>query len=159
MGAAFSNIAGKDSRALAFIDPYNRLQVATEGEDIWRSATSVGGGYLEIEQEEYDGKVSRSKFYKVEPTPLAVDLDGDGIEELVVPQNLVKEGLLAVVFKGPAGYRLQSVNTGFEGGITALGAFKTEDNIQPTLIAAFVRFTNFLKTSGETQIIMTIPQE
>jgi hypothetical protein len=106
-----------------------------------------------------DVRGGRSKFYKIEPTPLAVDLDGDGIEEIVVPQNLVKEGLLAVVFRGPAGFRLQSVETGFEGGITALGAYKTEDATQPTLIAAVVRFTNLFKTAGETQIIMTIPQE
>ena len=76
---------------------------------------------MEVELEYGAGTNDRSKFYPIEPTPLAVDLDGDGIEELVVPQNLVKEGLLAVVFKGPAGFRLQSVNTGFEGGITALG--------------------------------------
>jgi hypothetical protein len=100
-----------------------------------------------------------TKFYKIEPTPLAVDLDGDGIEELVVPQNLVKEGLLAVVFKGPAGYRLQSIDTGFDAGITTLGAFKTDDAIQPTLVATVVRFSNFLNTSGETQIIMTLPSE
>ena len=81
------------------------------------------------------------------------------MEELIVPQNLVKEGLVAIVFKGPAGFRLQSVNTGFEGGITALGAFKTADASQPTLVASVVRFTNFLKTSGETQIIMTVPQD
>jgi len=159
MGAAFSNIAGKDMRALAFIDQFNRLQVATEGEDIWRSSTSVGGGYMEVEQEYGGGRDARVRFFKIEPTPLAVDLDGDGIEELVIPQNLVKEGLLAVVFKGPAGFRLQSVNTGFEGGITALGAFKSEDNVQPTLIASVVRFNNILKSSGETQIIMTVPQE
>jgi hypothetical protein len=77
----------------------------------------------------------------------------------VVPQNLVKEGLLAIVFKGPAGYRLQSIDTRFEGGITALGAFKTDDAIQPTLVATVVRFNNFLNMSGETQIIMTMPQE
>jgi hypothetical protein len=159
MGAAFCNIMGKDTRSLAFIDKYNRLQIATEGEDLWRSSTSVGGGYMEVEQQYGGGRDLRSSFYKIEPTPLAVDLDGDGIEELVVPQNLVREGLLAVVFKGPAGFRLQSVNTGFEGGITALGAFKTEDDTQPTLIAAVVRFNNILKTSGETQIIMTVPQE
>jgi hypothetical protein len=159
MGAAFSNIAGKDTRSLAFIDSFNRLQVATEGEELWRSSTSVGGGYMEIEQEYGAGRNSRSSFYKIEPTPLAVDLDGDGVDELIVPQNLVKEGLLAVVFKGPAGFRLQSVNTGFEGGITALGAFKTEDSPQPTIIIAVVRFTNVFRTSGETQIIMTIPQE
>jgi hypothetical protein len=115
---------------------------------------------MEVEQEYvHSSRTSRSKFYKIEPTPLAVDLDGDGIEELVIPQNLVKEGVVAVVFKGPAGFRLQSVNTGFEGGITALAAFKNEDASQPTLIASVVRFTNFLKTSGETQIIMTVPQE
>ncbi len=158
-GAAFCNIMGKDTRSLALIDQYNRLQIATEGEDLWRSSTSVGGGYMEVEQQYGAGPSLRSSFYKIEPTPLAVDLDGDGIEELVVPQNLVKEGLLAVVFKGPAGFRLQSVNTGFEGGITALGAFKTENDTQPTLIAAVVRFNNMLKSSGDTQIIMTVPQE
>jgi hypothetical protein len=133
--------------------------VSNEGEDLWRSSTSVGGGYMEIEQQVGAGPSLRSSFYKIEPTPLAVDLDGDGIEELVVPQNLVREGVLAVVFKGPAGFRLQSVSTGFEGGITALGAFRAEDSNQPTLIAAVVRFSSFLKTSGETQIIMTVPQE
>ncbi|HXJ83000.1 MAG TPA: VCBS repeat-containing protein [Candidatus Methylomirabilis sp.] len=159
MGAAFCNIMGKDTRSLAFIDQYNRLQIATEGEDLWRSSTSVGGGYMEVEQQYGAGPSLRSSFFKIEPTPLAVDLDGDGIEEIVVPQNQVREGLIAVVFKGPAGFRLQSVNTGFEGGITALGAFKAEDDTQPTLIAAVVRFNNMLKSSGDTQIIMTVPQE
>jgi hypothetical protein len=159
MGAAFSNIMGKDTRSLAFIDSANRLQVATEGEDLWRSSTSVGGGYMEVEQQYGGGRDLRSRFFKIEPTPLAVDLDGDGVEELIVPQNLVREGLVAVVFKGPAGFRLQSVNTGFEGGVTALGAFKTEDSPQPTIFAAVVHFNNFLKTSGDTQIIMTVPQE
>ena len=51
MGAAFCNITGKDTRSLAFVDEYNRLQVSTEGEELWRSATSVGGGYMEVEQE------------------------------------------------------------------------------------------------------------
>ncbi|MGH7349008.1 MAG: hypothetical protein ACREI6_03250 [Candidatus Rokuibacteriota bacterium] len=160
MGAAFSNIMGKDTRALAFVDEFNRLQIANEGEDLWRSSTSVGGGYMRVEvYTDFTSRMQRSKFFKIEPTPLAVDLDGDGIDELVVPQNLVKEGLLAVVFKGPAGFRLQSVNSGFEGGITCLGAYKTEDATQPTVIASVVRFGNFLKTSGETQIIMTVPQE
>jgi hypothetical protein len=95
--------------------------------------------------------------------PVSIDLDGDGIEEIVVPQNTIREGLLAVVFKGPAGIRLQSVESGFEGAITALGAFLTEDSNQPTLVAAVVRFQGFLQTylkrSGETQIIMTVPQD
>jgi hypothetical protein len=162
MGAAFSNIMGKDTRSLALIDEFNRLQIVNEGEELWRSSTVVGGGYMSVElvAAYTSSRTERSKFFKIEPTPLAVDLDGDGVDELIVPQNLVREGLLAIVFKGPAGYRLQSINSGFEGGITCLGAYKTEDAIQPTIIAAVVRFSGLiLRTGGETQIIMTVPQE
>jgi hypothetical protein len=162
MGAVFSNMNGKDStRALAFVDEFNRLQMTVDGEDIWRSGTAVGGGAITLEQEtgQMTGRVMRTAFYKIEPTPLAIDLDGDGVDEVIVPQNIVKEGLIAVVFKGPAGFRLQSIDTGFEGMITAIGGFKTDDATQPTLIATVVRYKNVLKTSGETQVIMTVPQE
>ena len=161
MGATFSNINGKDSRVLAFIDEFNRLQMSVEGEDLWRSGTAVGGGAITIEQEtgQVTNRVMRTAFYKIEPTPVAIDLDGDGIDEILVPQNIVKEGLLAIVFKGPAGFRLQSIDTGFEGTITALGGFKTDDANQPTIIATVVRYKNLLKTSADTQIIMTVPQE
>jgi hypothetical protein len=101
----------------------------------------------------------RTAFYKIEPTPLAIDLDGDGVDEIIVPQTIVKEGLLAIIFKGPAGFRLQSIDTGFEGSITALGGFKTDDATQPTIIATVVRYKNILKTAAETQVIMTVPQE
>jgi hypothetical protein len=162
MGAAFSNVMGKDTRSLALIDEFNRFQIVNEGEELWRSSTSVGGGYMTIELvgATVSSKMDRSKFFKIEPTPLAVDLDGDGVDELIVPQNLVREGMLAVVFKGPAGFRLQSINSGFEGGITCLGAYKTEDSAQPTIMAAVVRYNNvLLKAGGETQIIMTVPQD
>jgi hypothetical protein len=161
MGAVLSNMNGKDSRVVAFIDEYNRLQMAAEGEDLWRSGTAVGGGALTIEQETgvTTARVRRSAFYKIEPTPLAIDLDGDGVDEVLVPQNIVKEGLLAVVFKTPAGFRLQSIDTGFEGMITALGGYKTDDATQPVIIATVVRYKNILKTQAETQVIMTVPQE
>jgi hypothetical protein len=162
MGAVFSNMNGKDSsRALAFIDEFNRLQITVDSEDIWRSGTAVGGGSIILEQEtgQVTSRVMRSAFYKIEPTPLAIDLDGDGVDEVIVPQNIVKEGLIAIVFKGPAGFRLQSIDTGFEGTITALGGFKTDDVTQPTIIATVVRYKNILKTAAETQVIMTVPQE
>ena len=162
MGAVFSNMNGKDStRALAFVDEFNRLQMTVDGEDIWRSGTAVGGGSMTLEQEtgQVTSRVMRSAFYKIEPTPLAIDLDGDGVDEVIVPQNIVKEGLIAIVFKGPAGFRLQSIDTGFEGTITALGGFKTDDVTQPTIIATVVRYKNLLKTAAETQVIMTVPQE
>jgi hypothetical protein len=87
--------------------------------------------------------------------PLAVDLDGDGVEEIVVPQNQVS-GRLAVVFKGPAGYRFQSVNSGFEGTITGLGAIPGDPT--PSLIVAVTRYYGVISNAGDTQIIMTLPE-
>ena len=48
-GATFSNISGKETRALAFIDDFNRLQVSLDSQDLWRSGSPVGGGYLVAE--------------------------------------------------------------------------------------------------------------
>jgi hypothetical protein len=159
MGATFSNIGGKDTRSLVSIDEFNRLQISADAQEVWSSSSPVGGGLAVAEQEVWEGRDRRSRFYKIEPTPLAVDLDGDGIEEVVVPQNTVKPGVLGVVFRGPAGYRMQSIDSGFEGNITGLGGFRNPEDSAPTLIAAVVRYSNFLKLAGETQIIMTLPPD
>ena len=154
-GATFANISGKNSiRALAFIDEFSRLRIAAEAEDLWRSATPVGGGGVKLEVMTQNERGGRSYIYTSEPPPLAVDLDGDGIDEIVVPQNQLP-GRLAVVYKGPAGYRFQTVNSGFEGTVTALGAIPGES--APTLVIAVVRYQNWLNTMGETQIIVTTP--
>ena len=151
-GATYSNIAGKGTRALAYIDEYSRLRIAIDTEDAFRSSTQVGGGMAKLGVETQIERGGRTYLYTPEPMPLSVDLDGDGIEEIVVPQNQFP-GRLAVVFKGPAGYRFQTVNSGFEGTVMALGAIPGDGT--PALVAAVVRFTNFRGTEGETQIIMT----
>ena len=154
-GATLASIAGKDMRALVFVDEYQRLRVTVGTEDTWRSSSPVGGGsYLRLEllKAGTTSRSPRTEFINFEPVPVAVDLDGDGVEEVLVPQNQL-EGHIGILFRGPAGYRFQSVNSGFEGTITALGAIPGEN--PPTLIAAVVRFTTFLKGAAETQIIMT----
>jgi hypothetical protein len=155
-GATMANIAGKGAqgRSLVFVDEQNRLRVSQESEETFRSSTPVGGGgYLKVEllkpRAERGG---RSEFFNFEPMPLAVDLDGDGIDEVIVSQNQL-DGHLAILFRGPAGYRMQTINSGFEGAITGLGAI--HGDTPPTLIAAVVRFSNYFRTVGETQIIMT----
>ena len=155
-GATMANIAGKGQpvRSLVFIDEQNRLRVSAEAEETFRSSTPVGGGaFLKVELiKARTERGGRSEFYHFEPMPLAVDLDGDGVEEIVVPQNQL-DGHLAILFRGPAGYRMQTINSGFEGVITGLGAIHGDN--PPTLIAAVVRFNNYFRTAGETQIIMT----
>jgi len=151
-GATFSNISGKGTRALAFIDENNRLRIALGNEDTFRSSSQVGGGLIKLGVERQVERGGRTYIYSPEPMPLSVDLDGDGVEEIVVPQNQFP-GRLAVVYKGPGGYRFQAVNSGFEGTVVALGAVTGDGN--PALVAAVARNTNFLNTQGETTIIMT----
>jgi hypothetical protein len=152
-GATYSNIAGKGPRALAFIDEYNRLRIAIDTEDTFRTSAPVGTGLSKLGVETQIEKGGHTYTYSPEPMPLSVDLDGDGIEEIVVPQNQIP-GRLAVIYKGPAGYRFQTVNSGFEGTVTALGAVPG-DGGAPSLVAVVVRYTNLRQTEGETQIIMT----
>jgi hypothetical protein len=155
-GATMANSGGKSAlRTLAFIDEHNRLRIATEDVEIWRSSSAVGGGVAKLVVDTQVERGGRSYVYLAEPNPLAIDLDGDGVEEIVVVQNQVP-GRMAVVFKGPAGYRFQSVNSGFEGTITGLGAIPGEPT--PSLVVAVTRYYGLLTNTGDTQIIMTIPE-
>jgi hypothetical protein len=155
-GAATSNIAGKDAlRPLAYIDEYNRLRVSVGNQELWRSSSLVGGGVVKLPVDTQIERGGRTYIYFAEPHPVAIDLDGDGIEEIVVVQNQVP-GRMAVVFKGPAGYRFQSVNSGFEGTITGLGAIPGDP--VPSLVVAVTRYYGLLSNAGDTQIIMTIPE-
>jgi hypothetical protein len=155
-GATMSNIDGKNAfRALAFVDKYNRLRISVGNNELWRSSSPVGGGVVKLVVETQIEKGGRSYVYLTEPHPVAIDLDGDGIEEIVVVQNQVP-GRMAVIFKGPAGYRFQSVNSGFEGTITGMGAIPGDP--VPTLVVAVTRFYGLLSNAGDTQIIMTIPE-
>jgi hypothetical protein len=156
-GATFSNITGKTSRALAYIDEQSRLRITAGTEEVWRSSAQLGGGGLKVEVVRDDiGRGGRSFFYQMQPAPLAIDLDGDGLQELVVPQNKDEDGVIAVVYRSAAGIRFQQVKSGFEGIIAGFGAVPGEDGGAPTLITAVVRYRSLLKAGGETQIIMTV---
>jgi len=153
-GATMSNISGKGTRALAFVDDQHRMRISVDAEEMFRSAAAVGEGPTTLVVNTQIERGGRSYPHKPEPFPLSVDLDGDGIDEIVVPQNQFP-GRLAVIFKGPGGYRFQTVNSGFEGTITALGAIPSEDGTPPRLVVGIIRFTNMFNTVGETQIIVT----
>ena len=155
-GAVMSNIGGKEAlRVLAFIDEHNRMRVSLETEELWRSSSPVGGGVVKLPVDTQIERGGRTYIYFAEPNPVAIDLDGDGVEEIVVVQNQVP-GRMAVIYKGPAGYRFQSVNSGFEGTITGLGAIPGDPT--PSLVVAVTRYYGLLSNAGDTQIIMTIPE-
>ena len=156
LGATLSTIAGKDDAVLAFVDERNRLRLFSQGQELWRSLTPVGGGLARahLQYEAFQSRID--KFVKVEPNPISVDLDGDGIPEIVIPVNEEQAGRMAVIFKTPAGFRMQVVNSGFEGHVTGLGVIPGDS--APSLVAAVVKRTGLLWDKGETQLIMTVPE-
>ena len=155
-GAVTLSLGRKDAiRSLAYIDEHSRLRIAMGNQELWRSSSAVGGGVVKLVVDTQIERGGRSYIYFSEPHPVAIDLDGDGIEEIVVVQNQVP-GRMAVIYKGPAGYRFQSVASGFEGTITGLGAIPGDP--VPSLVVAVTRFYGLLTTAGDTQIIMTIPE-
>lgn len=155
-GATFSNIGGKDGRVLAFVDENNRLKIVANGQEVWRSLTVVGGGLAMAHVQQFVQPTFVDTFFKLEPNPVSVDLDGDGVQEIVVPINEDEAGKMAVVFRGPVGYRLQVVSSGFEGMVTGLGAVPGDG--APSLIAAVVKRLGMFRQQGETQLIMTLPE-
>ncbi len=155
-GATFSNIAGAE-RVLAFVDEQSRLVVASAiGQEVWRSQSVVGGGFTWGQTRITMLNMQVDKTFKMEPNPVAVDLDGDGVQEIVVPLNQDEQGRFAVVYRGPAGFRMQVVDSGFEGLVSGVGAIPGEGS--PTLVAAVMRRKGLLKTGGETQIIITVSE-
>ena len=156
MAATYSNIGGKEGRVLAFVDEHNRLKIVTGGQELWRSLTTVGGGLPLGMLQTYMQQTFVERPVKIEPNPVAVDLDGDGIEEIVVPVNHDEAGRMAVVFRGPAGYRLQVVSSGFEGMVTGIGAVAGDGG--PSLVAAVAKRVGFLRAQGDSQLLMTVPE-
>jgi len=156
-GATFSNIAGAE-RALAFVDEQSRLVVAGgTGQELWRSQSAVGGGLAHGQVRiMMVNNMLVDKVFKMEPNPISVDLDGDGVQEIVVPVNQDEQGRMGVVYRGPAGFRMQVVDSGFEGLVTGLGAIPGDGT--PTLVAAVVRRKGIFRGGGDTQIIITVPE-
>lgn len=154
-GATFSNVGGKE-RVLAFVDEENRLRIALGGQELWRSLSAVGGGLAQGQLQTLMFQTLVDKFFKWEPNPVSVDLDGDGVQEVVVPVNEGEAGRLAVVFRGPTGFRIQVVNSGFEGFVTGLGVVPGEAG--PSLVAAVLKRTGLFRQGGDTQLIITVPE-
>lgn len=155
-GATFANIAGKESRVVAYVDENSRLRIAAGAQEMWRSLTVVGGGLAQAQLSIPVFRTYVDKFFKMEPNPVAVDLDGDGLQEILVPINDDEAGRLAVIFRGPAGFRMQVVQSGFEGMITGVGAIPGDSG--PSLLIAVLRRGGLLRDKGETQLIVTLPE-
>jgi hypothetical protein len=138
-GAALAGLGsgGEAERQLVFVDERHHLQVYRGEEKLWESQDYVGGGYGEAQlpqSGEVDillGDVIKQTF-PFEPIPQPVDVDGDGVDEVLVIRNGANvvgvalhgtrytTGDIALLRAGPYGYTLSPVSPKFDGMVSGV---------------------------------------
>ena len=138
-GAALAGLGsgGEAERQLVFVDERHHLQVYRGKEKLWESPAYVGGGYGEAQlpqSGEMDvrlGDVIKQTF-PFEPIPQPVDVDGDGVDEVLVIRNGANvagvalhgtrytTGDIALLRAGPYGYTLSPVSPKFDGMVSGV---------------------------------------
>ncbi|WP_143308503.1 hypothetical protein [Candidatus Entotheonella palauensis] len=122
---------------LVFVDERNRLRVYRDQEKLWESADFVGGSYAEAQLSqggEVDVRIGKiiTNSFAFEPIPEAVDVDGDGVKEVLVIRNGASlggvipnrtrytTGDVALLRVGPYGYNLSPVSPKFDGMVSGV---------------------------------------
>jgi hypothetical protein len=124
-------------RYLVFIDERNRLQVYRGKDKLWQSSDFVGGSYAQAQLPQ-GGKMDVQigellmNVFPFEPIPVAVDVDGDGVDEVLVIRNggslggvmpnrtRYTTGDVALLRAGPYGYTLSPVSPQFDGMVSGV---------------------------------------
>jgi hypothetical protein len=168
-GAALAQLQDKSARQLIFIDEKRRLQIYRDQEKVWESPTQVGGSdaYAELPQTgELDfriGDVLKQSF-PFEPIPVTVDLDGDGIEEVLVIRNSAslggvlpnrtqfRSGDVAVLRTGPYGHSLSPISPEFDGTVSGLAIAPSR---QPSLFVAVTKSQGLLGQTQQTIVFLS----
>ena len=158
-GAALAQLDASGNRQLVFVDSRHNLQVYDGKTRRWTSPANVGGSYvfatLEViraagifEQEQFD----------FEAIPAVADFDGDGVDEVLVPQNqgrlgivpnlnLYGGGQVVLMRQTPQGYRLSPVSPGFDGVVSGVAVLKGR---MPGILVAVSKREGVLKQKKQT---------
>jgi hypothetical protein len=138
------------NRQLVFIDERHRLQVYHEGEQLWQSSDAVGGSYAQAQlsqNSDMDIRISDyvTSTFSFEPIPEPIDVDGDGVDEILVIRNdsslggvvpyrtRYTTGDVALLRAGPYGFNLSPVSPKFDGMVS--GVSVTPEPVPGVLIA------------------------
>jgi hypothetical protein len=168
-GAALAQLQDKSARQLVFVDEKRRLQIYRDQEKVWESPMHVGGSYAYAELPQTSaldiriGEVLKQSF-PFEPIPATVDIDGDGIEEVLVIRNdaswggllpnrtQFRSGDVAVLRAGPYGYSLSPVSPEFDGTVSGLAIAPSH---QPSVFVAVTTSQGLLGHKQQTIVFLS----
>jgi len=158
IGAEFADLNGDGINEIYSIDPDHRFLVYENGARIWASKDWIGGTSEVVLSEVGSPSESYKIAIPVEVQPLLVDVDRDGIREILFVRNGTKHGPLVgdlalfheswivELHKTQMGYRLLPFAGPFSQPVQ--GLVRTKDRIMAILIKG-----NPFISKGESKII------
>lgn len=162
-GAALAQLGAPGNRQLVFVDERHNLQVYDGKTRRWKSSASVGGSYvfaaLDIRQNPQTAEQTQFDF---EAIPAVADFDGDGIDEVLVPQNqgqlgmvpnlnLYSGGHVVMMRQTPQGFALSPVSPEFDGVVSGVAVLKGRT---PGILVAVSKREGVLKQKKQTVLYL-----
>ena len=158
-GAALAQLGAPGNRHLVFVDDRHNLQVYDGKTRRWKSRTNVGGSYVfAAVRIQYSPRVAEQAQFDFEAIPAVADIDGDGIDEVLVPQNqsqlgvvpnlnLYSGGHVVLMRQTPQGFALSPVSPGFDGVVSGVAVLKGRT---PGILVAVSKREGVLKQKKQT---------
>ena len=135
-GCALAQLAPKGHRQLVFIDERHNLQVYEDHTRRWTSPEDVGGSYVFATLSDIRGAGTfEQEQFDFEAIPAVADLDGDGMDEVLIPRNqsrlgvvpnlnLYSVGHVVLMRQTPQGFALSPVSPRFDGVVSGVAILK-----------------------------------
>ena len=158
-GAALAQLGAPGRRQLVFVDDRHNLQVYDGETRRWKSGASVGGSYVfAAVRIQRSPQVADQAQFDFEAIPAVADFDGDGIDEVLVPQNqaqlavvpnlnLYSGGHVAMMRQTPQGFTLSPVSPDFDGVVSGVAVLKGRT---PGILVAVSKREGILKQKKQT---------
>lgn len=163
-GAALAQLGAPGSRQLVFVDERHNLQVYDGKTRRWKSAASVGGSYvfaaLDIRS---SPQVAEQAQFDFEAIPAVADFDGDGVDEVLVPHNQARLGMMpnlnlysgghvVMMRQTPQGFTLSPVSPEFDGVVSGVAVLKGRT---PGILVAVSKREGVLKQKKQTILYLS----
>jgi hypothetical protein len=162
-GAALAQLRREGQRHLVWVDANQRLRVYRGKEELWKSPENVGGSNVYGETRETISRDEMVSYFYFEPVPAVMDVNGDGIEEVLVARNTGKvsfvpnitsfsSGDVMLLREEKYGYTLSSISPQFNGVVSGIVALPGNP---PAILIAVTKYKSFPSRSGESWLYLS----
>ena len=166
LGAAFADVDGDGRREIIFENKAKKLEIYKGRKRIWQSNRKVGGSIYSLLVSSGSSHLSYKMAISAEVDPIVTDLNGDGVQEVILVANrsahrdlipgvpAYEAGEVVVLTRTGMGFSLLPLTGSFEGPLQGLAVVGRE------LFVTYVRGNPFTQ-KGESYLLafpLVMPQ-